>query len=248
MTVRFYIFLFGILVCQSALAQTPPGILLQEVEVSDKKLKNYSDSQNVQQLNDSIIRKSQPSLTNLLNFSTGIYFKENGLGMVSSPSFRGTTAQQTAVIWNGVNINSQLNGQTDFNTITTSDFNSISVRAGGGSSLYGTSAIGGSIHLNTDLRFKNEFSNQLNLNYGSFNTLGINYHLRYSDEKISFFGSISRNSSDNDYEYLDSERTNLNGNYFNSSYNIGFGYKLNATNILKIYSQVYDGGLLSTLS
>lgn len=241
MTLRFYIFLLGILFCQSALAQISPAISLDEVEISDKKLKEYSDSQNVQKLNDSIIRKSQPSLTNLLNFSTGIYFKENGLGMVSSPSFRGTTAQQTAVIWNGININSQLNGQTDFNTITTSDFNSISVRAGGGSSLYGTSAIGGSIHLNTDLRFRNEFSNKLSLNYGSFNTVGVNYHLRYSDEKISFFGSISRNSSDNDYEYLNSKLKNLNGNYFNSSYNIGFGYKLNSRNLLKIYSQVYDG-------
>ena len=241
MTLRFYLFLFGILCCQLTLAQTRPAISLQEVEVSDKKLKNYSDSQNVLQLNDSIIQKNQPSLTNLLNFSTGIYFKENGLGMVSSPSFRGTTAQQTAVIWNGININSQLNGQTDFNTITTSDFNSISVRAGGGSSLYGTSAIGGSVHLNTDLRFLNEFSNRLSLNYGSFNTLGVNYHLKYSDEKLSFFGSISRSSSDNDYDYLHSKLKNLNGNYFNSSYNIGFGYKINARNILKIYSQVYDG-------
>lgn len=161
--------------------------------------------------------------------------------MVSSPSFRGTTAQQTAVIWNGININSQLNGQTDFNTITTSDFNSISVRAGGGSSLYGTSAIGGSIHLNTDLQFRNEFSNRISLDYGNFNTLGVNYHLRFSNKKVSFFGSISRNSSDNDYEYLNSKRKNLNGNYFNSSYNIGFGYKINSRNLLKIYSQVYDG-------
>ena len=223
------------------MAQNNAAIHLDEVEISDKKLKDYSDSQNVRQLNDSVIRKSQPSLTNLLNFTTGIYFKENGLGMVSSPSFRGTTAQQTAVIWNGININSQLNGQTDFNTITTSDFNSISVRAGGGSSLYGTSAIGGSIHLNTDLRFRNEFSNQISLNYGSFNTLGVNYHLRFSDEKLSFFGSISHNSSDNDYEYIDSKLKNLNGNYSNSSYNIGFGYKINSSNILKIYSQVYDG-------
>ena len=223
------------------MAQNNAAIHLDEVEILDKKLKDYSDSQNVRQLNDSVIRKSQPSLTNLLNFTTGIYFKENGLGMVSSPSFRGTTAQQTAVIWNGININSQLNGQTDFSTITTSDFNSISVRAGGGSSLYGTSAIGGSIHLNTDLRFRNEFSNQISLNYGSFNTLGVNYHLRFSDEKLSFFGSISHNSSDNDYEYIDSKLKNLNGNYSNSSYNIGFGYKINSSNILKIYSQVYDG-------
>jgi outer membrane cobalamin receptor len=241
MTLRSYLFLFGILFCQYALAQTVPAIDLEVVEIPDIKLKIYSDSHSVQKLNDSIIQRNQPSLTNLLNYSTGIYFKENGLGMVSSPSFRGTTAQQTAVIWNGVNINSQLNGQTDFNTITTSDFNSISVRAGGGSSLYGTSAIGGSIHLNTDLRFENEFSNRMNVNYGSFNTLGINYHLSYSVDKVSFFGSFSRNSSDNDYGYLNSDRKNVNGNYFNSSYNIGFGYKLNPRNLLKIYSQVYDG-------
>lgn len=241
MTLRLYLFLFGILFCQSALAQVRPAIILEEVEISDPFLKKYSDSQTVQKLTDSIIRKSQPSLTSLLTFSTGIYFKENGLGMVSSPSFRGTTAQQTAVIWNGININSQLNGQMDFNTISIADFNSISVRAGGGSSLYGTSAIGGSVHLNTDLSFNNEFSNQLNLNYGSFTTLGINYHLKYSEEKISFFGSISRNSSDNDYKYLNSDLKNLNGNYFNSSYNIGFGYRLNSRNLLKVYSQVYDG-------
>ena len=241
MTLRFYLLLLGILCCQLTLAQTRPAISLQEVEVSDKKLKNYSDSQNIQKLNDSAIQKNQPSLTNLLNFSTGIYFKENGLGMVSSPSFRGTTAQQTAIVWNGININSQLNGQTDFNTITTSDFNSISVRAGGGSSLYGTSAIGGSIHLNTELRFRDEFSNRISFNYGSFDTFGVNYHVRYSDKKISFFGSISRNRSDNDYDYLNSKLKNLNGNYFNSSYNVGFGYKINTNNLLKFYSQVYDG-------
>ena len=93
---------------------------------------------------------------NFLSF-TQKNFKENGLGMVSSPSFRGTTAQQTAVIWNGININSQLNGQTDFNTITTRDYTSITVRSGGGSSIYGSSAIGGSIHLNNELTFKNQF-------------------------------------------------------------------------------------------
>ena len=241
MTLRFCLLLFGILFCQYSLAQTRVAIPLEEVEVSDIKLKNYSDLQQVLQINDSVIRKSQPSLTQLLNFSTGIYFKENGLGMVSSASFRGTTAQQTAVVWNGININSQLNGQTDFNTISTYDFNSVSVRAGGGSSLYGTGAIGGSIHLNTDLNFKHGFSNRLAVNYGSFNTLAANYQLRFSDQKISFFGSISRNSSANDYEYLDSPRINENGQFEHSNYNIGFGYKINSRNTLKLYSQFYEG-------
>ena len=96
--------------------------------------------------------------------------------MVSSPSFRGTTAQQTAVLWNGVNINSQLTGQTDFNTILSSNFNSISLKYGGGSVLYGTSAIGGSVHLNSG--FSNEPGKHhfFQSGYGSFNTYEVSYN------------------------------------------------------------------------
>ncbi len=228
-------------VCQFALAQNDSIHYLKTVEISDLQLKNFSDSQSVQQLSDSIIKKNQVSLTSLLNYNTVIYFKENGLGMVSSPSFRGTTAQQTAVIWNGININSQLLGQTDFNTITTRDFKNITVRAGGGSSIYGSSAIGGSIHLNNDLSFKKEFSNEIRLNYGSFNTIGANYKVNVSDERFSFQASITRNSSDNDYDYVDSEDKNLNGEYYNTTFNIAAGYKINDNNYLKLYSQVFDG-------
>src|SRR5690625_7845156 len=74
-------------------------------------------TQSLISISDSIIERSQPSLTQLLNFNSNIYFKESGAVMVSSPSFRGTTASQTVVLWNGININSQTTGQTDFNTI-----------------------------------------------------------------------------------------------------------------------------------
>jgi iron complex outermembrane receptor protein len=229
------------LLCQCILAQQIPVNYLDEVTVSDTQLKNFSNSQSVLKLNDSVIKKNQASLTSLLNYNSVVYFKENGLGMVSSPSFRGTAAQQTAVIWNGININSQLNGQTDFNTITIKDFNSISVRAGGGSVIYGSSAIGGTIHLNNDLSFGKGFSNEIQAQYGSFNTLALNYKLKFSDEKWSSQVSVSHNSSDNDYKYLNSSLKNINGQYYNSSYNAGFGFKVNERNFLKFYSQVFDG-------
>lgn len=232
---------FILFVCQFALAQNDSIQYLEEVRVSDSQLKNFSNSQSVQQLSDSIINKNQASLTSLLNYNTVLYFKENGLGMVSSPSFRGTTAQQTAVIWNGININSQLLGQTDFNTLSTRDFKSITVRAGGGSSIYGSSAIGGSIHLNNELDFSDKFTNDLRVNYGSFNTYGVNYKVSVSDERFSFQGSITRNESDNDYEFVDSDARNINGQYYNTSLNTTFGYKINNNNYLKFYSQFFDG-------
>jgi outer membrane cobalamin receptor len=132
MTLRKRILFLFVFMCQFVSAQNDSITNLNEVVVSDTQLKKYSTSHKVQIISDSIIQYNKPSLTSLLNYNTLLYFKEYGLGMTSSVAFRGTTAGQTAVIWNGININSQLLGQTDFNTITTSNFNSINVRSGGG--------------------------------------------------------------------------------------------------------------------
>jgi vitamin B12 transporter len=230
-----------LLLCQITLAQRDTILHLEEVVISDTQLRDFSNTQSVQKLSDSIIARNPASLTSLLQYNTVIYFKENGLGMVSSPSFRGTTAQQTAVIWNGININSQLNGQTDFNTLNTRDFNSISVRAGGGSVIYGSSAIGGSIHLNNELNFNNKFTNEVRTDYGSYNTLGINYNVKAANKRISADVSLSRNSSDNDYDYEGYKLKNDNGQYYNTSINAAFAVKLNDQNILRLYSYAFDG-------
>lgn len=228
--------------CQFVLAQHDSITKLKEVIVaSDPHLKNFSNTQSIQKINDSILRSNQASLTSLLNYNTVIYFKENGAGMTSSPSFRGTTSQQTVVVWNGININSQLLGQTDFNTISTRGFNSIDVKAGGGSVVYGSGAIGGTIHLNNDLKFTDTFKNDLQIYYGDFNTLSAVYGITAATKKISFDASFTRNSSDNDFEFVGREGKNTNGQYYNNVFDLAFGYKINTRNNIKLYNEIYDG-------
>ncbi|RXR17706.1 TonB-dependent receptor [Flavobacterium amnicola] len=241
MSLKKLVVIFLLFCCQYALAQDTIAIKLQEVSVSDLLLKKHSESQSVLKLSDSVTKNNKPSLTNLLNYNSLIYFKENGLGMVSSVSFRGTTAQQTAVIWNGININSQLNGQTDFNTISTRNLNSISVRSGGGSAIYGSSAIGGSVHLNNDLIFKKAISGEVLVDYGSFNTLGTHFNGKISSDKIASQIGFSRNSSDNDYTFPRTNKKNENGQYYNNSLNVNFGYKFNEKHFVKFYNQSYNG-------
>ena len=241
MTPRKIFLLPLLLLCLFTSAQNDTIAQLDEVIISDTQLEEFSNTQSVQKLNDSVINRNASSLTSLLQYNTVIYFKENGLGMVSSPSFRGTTAQQTAVIWNGININSQLHGQTDFNILNTRDFSSISVKAGGGSVVYGSSAIGGSIHLNNDLAFGDKFANTLWLDYGSYNTLGAHYNLQAGTDRLSANVSVTRNSSDNDYEYPGYDIKNENGQYYNTSLNTAFAYKLDDKNILRFYSYAFDG-------
>lgn len=227
--------------CQFLMAQQD-SIALSEVVVTDSQLGNFSNTQNVLSLNDSVLRANRASLAGLLQFNSAIYFKENGTGSgVASPSFRGTTAQQTAVVWNGININSQINGQTDFNTVATSGYNSISVRSGGGGVIYGSSAIGGSVHLNNEVRFGDRFVHTVDLGYGSFNTQRIRYTVNAGSGKFGVNVNVYRNSSDNDYEYPAGDRKNLNAQFENTGLNAAVAYKLDQKNYVRYFGEVYDG-------
>ncbi len=229
--------------CQFISAQNDSINKLKEVIVSDRTLYSGNTSQSIQVLNDSVINKNKTSLSSLLNYNSVLYFKEYGRGMLSTVSFRGTTASQTAVIWNGINVNSQLNGSADFNTFTAPDFNTISIKAGGGSVSYGSGAIGGTIHLNNNLVFKDKFENELRLDYGSFNTIGVNYKMNLSNKKWSTQVGFSRNSSDNDYVYQGLytwegvQRKNENGQYATTNLFANVGYKVKSNAIVTFYSQ-----------
>lgn len=214
---------------------------LDEVILSDVKLKRYASGYKITVLGDSILEKSPWSLTDLLRYNSNIYFKENGYGMVSSPSFRGTNASQTAVVWNGININSQLNGQVDFNTISTSNYNSVEIRSGGGSVQYGSGAIGGSVHLSNGLSFVKHTDQELSISYGSFDTKRANYGLSTGTEQWSVNMGVAYVDSENDYKYLGTDKINKNGQYDNLSFNLNAGYLLNAKHVLKLYHQSFFG-------
>ncbi len=87
------------------------------------------------------------NISDLLSFNTPIAFKNYGPGQLNTASFRGTSANHTAVLWNGLNINSPTLGQTDFSTIPVAGFDKLSVQYGSAASVVGTDAVGGSILL-----------------------------------------------------------------------------------------------------
>lgn len=224
---RIYLIIALIICSASVYAQLDSIQHLNEVLILDTKLEDYSEGFELTQLSDTLIERNSVSLTEVLNFNSTIYFKENGYGMVSSPSFRGTNASQTAVIWNGISINSNLNGQTDFNTISPSSFNTIIIRSGGGSTQYGSGAVGGSIHLNNTIDFQSKQSTELKLSYGSFSTIAGVFKTKFSSNKKYIDLEIDFISSENDYEYIGLNQKNENGNFdkINVSANAGFNFE-----------------------
>jgi len=223
-----------------ATAQEQAHFVLDELIISDYKLNSHNKTQTIHKINDSIITQANGSLTDLLLMNSSIYFKENGSGMVSSPSFRGTTAQQTSVLWNGIPVNSLFLGQTDFNSISYKEFSEIAIKPGGGSILYGSGAIGGTIHLNQPIRFGERLENTLQLGYGSFNSFRINNNFTISNDK--WFGqvSINRNQSDNDFEVKKRNWKNTNAAFYNNSVSAVVGHEINDKNSIALYSTYYN--------
>lgn len=228
------------LIAGIAFAQTDT-ISLKPLIMNDVFLKNHYKSQSVIKLNDSILEQNPNQLTQVLQAQTPLYFKENGRGMVSSPSFRGTLASHTAVVWNGINVNSQTTGQTDFNLFTSNSFDGMIVKPGGGSIAYGTGAIGGTIHLLNKTEYNKGLNQKISLGYGSFDTWSGKYKLNYSTEKLSSSLAYVRSQSDNDYSIPNFMKKNLNGKYFFNTINANFGYKIDSKNELKLYSMFNFG-------
>lgn len=89
------------------------------------------------------------SLAELLALQAPVQFKSYGPGQLTTVGLRGTSANHTAVLWNGININVPSLGQTDFSTIPVAGFDHLSIQYGSAASCVGSDAVGGSILLNT---------------------------------------------------------------------------------------------------
>lgn len=243
---RYSFLLIGVmLTAYMASAQIDTLQVLPEVLLSDVKLQNHRVGLALIKIKDSTLRRSRTSLTEVLRDNTGIYFRENGPGGVSSASFRGTNAAQTAVVWNGININSQLTGQTDFNTISTRNYDQLDVRAGGGSIIYGSGAIGGSVHLNNDIRFGHRFENEITLGYASFDSQVAQAKTSFATDVFYIDIGADYQTSENDFAYLGTDQFNENGQFENLNLNLNTAYLLPSSGkrrqLIKIHHNTYIG-------
>lgn len=183
---------------------------------------------------DSVLKNifSLNTLSDLLNYQTAVYIKNYAPGSIGSSSIRGGTAQQTAVLWNGININHPMLGQSDFSQINTVLFNNISIEYGASSALWGSGAMNGAIRLNNNFSDKN--SSQLNYRYGSFNAHQWYGQTSSSIKKLKYYLKGNRLISLNNYWLNDSIQLK------NAAYNMsdimgGCSYRFNEHHLMNYH-------------
>ncbi len=146
----------------------------------------------------------QSNLGDLLAANTPIHIKNYGNGAISTTSFRGGSANQTAILWNGFNLKNAMLGHIDLSLLPANLFNDVSIEYGGGSSTWGSDAVGGSVHLKTGTALKNNGWKVIaNPNWASFGNFNTNLCAELKHKKFSSRSYFYSNANQNNFKYKD---------------------------------------------
>ena len=198
--------LLGAVLSRPAAAQTRPDTLtgrahpLAEVAVVAERTTRYAVGTTHYALDSAALSQFRGStLAEALAARTPIYFKNYGPGQLASVSIRGTSARHTAVLWNGVNINSSSLGEIDFSLLAVGGNTQVTVQPGPGSALYGTGAVGGAVLLSGQPRFGTGLRGSVQAEAGSFGLAAGSAEASYGTARLALRTTGLYRTAQNDF-------------------------------------------------
>ena len=142
------------------------------------------------------------TISELLSSYTPVFIKSYGRGSTATASFRGTAPSHTQVYWNGLKVNSLMQGDVDFSLFPVYFIDDISLQHGGSSLQSGSGALGGSVLINNKPDWTDQFSIRYVQTLESFNTDKEYLNLGFGDGKIQFKTRVFSDRSKNDFPYF----------------------------------------------
>ena len=173
-----------------------PFKLIENRSSPSYKTTNF-DSANINNANN---------LAELLSNNSTIFIKSYGSGSLATVSFRGTGASHTKVQWNGINLNSPMNGQIDFSLFPTFFFDDAEVHHGASGLIDGNGALGGSIIMNNQETYNKGLSASLNQSIGSFGIYTTASKGAYSNQKWFLETKLYNNVSENNFDFINTSK------------------------------------------
>lgn len=186
--------------------QLPDTIKLHDVVITAPQRADFASGVKVQVIDSTALARFRfADLGNLLEQESPLFIKNYGPGSLATSSFRGGSANHTAVLWNGFNIGSPMNGQVDLSLVPVGIADNVIIQYGGGSALWGSGAVGGSILLNNKPVFNGGLTVEGGASCGSFGDQ--RQRVGISISKPTWIGSVDvfNTSSRNDFEYVNTE-------------------------------------------
>lgn len=229
-----------LLISLQSLSAQSDTLTLPEVQVS-------ADI-SVQVFNTAAIHRPDTSLQLLNSLGTGaevlpqmgFFLKTYGSGSLATSAFRGTGANHSTVVWNGFNIKNSMNGVIDYSLFPMGLADDMALFDGGGSSLYGNGAIGGTLMLNDRLKFGEGFQTKLTLSGGSYSDFRQNASLHFSKKRSASNLKLWNQTAKNDFPVKPDKHRQENAEMRHSGLSQSNRFQLNSRNELSTFFWYQD--------
>jgi len=147
-----------------------------------------------------IEQSGSDNVSRLLKGLPGVQVTETGsAGNAQKVSIRGSNSNQVLVFVDGVKLNDEMTGEVDLSQIPLHHVESIQVKKGGSSSLFGSGAIGGAVYISTMQTAEKRAG--ITLTCGPFDYFKVEPHVNGSFDRWVYTLSLQTMRSKGDYPY-----------------------------------------------
>lgn len=191
------------MICISQL-KAQDTVSLNAVEIKTVKFELNELGKKTEQLDSSVkLQYKFRALSDALSEQSTVFIKMYGPGSIATTALRGGSAAQTAIMWNGFNVQNSMLGQTDLSLFPVFLFNRVSVEYGGSSSVNGSGAMAGVIQVGQDKLFGQHTGAELSMGMGSFGKFSGTAQAGWSNKKTTLLTKLYNQSSENNFSYKD---------------------------------------------
>jgi len=150
--------------------------------------------------------KSSENLDQILRDYSGTNIKTYGYNGMSNIGMRGSNSSHTAVLWNGINLQDPLNGGVNLSLFPVFLIDNINIQKGGSSALFGSGAIGGSIHLKSNQEFNKGLNSTFYTGIGSFGQYQGGMGINLSKSKFTSSLKVYYKEAQNNFPFENTEQ------------------------------------------
>lgn len=141
------------------------------------------------------------SMANVLSRTGGLFVRNYGPGTLAMPSIRGGSASQTAILWNGVPIQSPMLGLADLSLLPVVFADRLSLQYGSSGARWGSGAVGGALHIDQVMPARLGWGMQGRSSIGSFGHQLHTFQNRYRTRKWASVTRFFSQQAINDFPY-----------------------------------------------
>ncbi len=188
--------------CSLASAQSDSSFFLPQVQVLAPAARMQPVGARVEQLDSARLTwHASENAAEVLIRRSGFYVRNYGPGSLATTSARGGSSAQTAVVWNGLPLQSPMLGQLDFALLPAFFSDDMAIQYGTSTAAWGSGAVGGALLLNNTSNWKPGLSVSTRVGMGSFGWRQTSSALRYGRTYWASSTRLFIESAQNDFLY-----------------------------------------------